>query len=546
MVRGSVSSQKRFATPPLNTSFPLPPWARSYLLLRIWSATRRLHPACSHGNTSNTSTLFQRQLAYMVFSDLFFLFVFLPSCAILYLLAGLIDRKSLQPNGRPVNTLKNAVLVLFSLIFYAWGEPVYVFLMLGCVLWNYLGGLALTRFEQYRGFALFLGVVGNLVILGTFKYAGLIADTLTSWGIPVANPHIALPIGVSFYTFQSMSYLIDVYRRESPVQKSFGNLLLYVSMFPQLVAGPIVRYSTVAAQIQDRRVTAQDFAEGVYRFLIGLGKKVILANQFSEIVTQFLGGNLQHLTTSGAWLGILAFTFQIYFDFSGYSDMAIGMGRCLGFHFNENFAHPYISRSITEFWRRWHISLGSFFRDYVYIPLGGNRRHQAFNILAVWFLTGLWHGASWNFVLWGMYFGFIVMLEKYTLLRFIHRVPRVLLHLYSLLLIVVGWGIFYFDDFTRLGQFFHTLVGGASELHSFITTGAVFDHFWLWIAAIVLSMPLRNGAQWLTTRALGGESSGAYAVVATLGRVALSVGILALSVALLVGATNNAFIYTRF
>ncbi len=269
----------------------------------------------------------------MVFSDLFFLFVFLPSCALLYLLAGLIDRKSLQPNGRPVNTLKNAVLVLFSLIFYAWGEPVYVFLMLGCVLWNYLGGLALTRFEQYRGFALFLGVVGNLAILGTFKYAGLIADTLTSWGIPVSNPHIALPIGVSFYTFQSMSYLIDVYRRESPVQKSFGNLLLYVSMFPQLVAGPIVRYSTVAAQIQDRRVTAQDFAEGVYRFLIGLGKKVILANQFSEIVSQFLGGNLQNLTTSGAWLGILAFTFQIYFDFSGYSDMAIGMGRCLGFHF---------------------------------------------------------------------------------------------------------------------------------------------------------------------------------------------------------------------
>ena len=213
----------------------------------------------------------------MVFSDLFFLFVFLPSCAILYLLAGLIDRRSLQPNGRPTNTIKNAVLVLFSLIFYAWGEPVYVFLMLGCVLWNYLGGLALTHYFNHRRLALFFGVMGNLAILGTFKYAGLVADTLTSWGIPVANPHIALP-GISFYTFQSMSYLIDVYRRESPVQKSFGNLLLYVSMFPQLVAGPIVRYSTVAAQIQDRRVTAHDFAEGVYRFLIGLGKKVILAH----------------------------------------------------------------------------------------------------------------------------------------------------------------------------------------------------------------------------------------------------------------------------
>ena len=343
-----------------------------------------------------------------------------------------------------------------------------------------------------------------------------------------------------------MSYLIDVYRRESPVQKSFGNLLLYVSMFPQLVAGPIVRYSTVAAQIQDRCVTAQDFAEGVYRFLIGLGKKVILANQFSEIVTQFLGGNLQNLTTSGAWLGILAFTFQIYFDFSGYSDMAIGMGRCLGFHFNENFSHPYISRSITEFWRRWHISLGSFFRDYVYIPLGGNRRHQSFNILAVWFLTGLWHGASWNFVLWGMYFGVIVMLEKYTLLRFIHRVPRVLLHLYSLLLIVVGWGIFYFDDFTRLGHFFQTLLGGAKEMHNFITTGAVFDHFWLWIAAIILSLPFRSAVQQLSARVLGGESSAVYAVISTFARILLSVALLALSVALLVGATNNAFIYTRF
>lgn len=481
----------------------------------------------------------------MVFSDLFFLFVFLPACALLYLIAGRIDQRTLQMNGRPVNTWKNRVLVAFSLIFYAWGEPVYVLLMLGCVLLNYIAGLAVHRFEGQRKLFLTLGIIGNLSLLGTFKYAGLLADTLTAWGIPVSNPHIALPIGVSFYTFQSMSYLIDVYRRESPVQRNFGDLLLYVSMFPQLVAGPIVRYGTIAEEIHNRRVTAQDFAEGLYRFLIGLGKKVILANQFSEIVAQFLGGNLQELTTSGAWLGILAFTFQIYFDFSGYSDMAIGMGRCLGFHFNENFAHPYISRSITEFWRRWHISLGSFFRDYVYIPLGGNRSHQAFNIMVVWFLTGLWHGASWNFVLWGVYFGVIVMLEKYTLLRFIDRVPRVLLHLYSLLLIVIGWGIFYFDDFARLGTFFRTLFGGGEEWHNFITTGAVFDHFWLWIAAIVLSMPLRTALQQGGAKLLGAEST-TYAVVSLVGRVALSLALLGLSVALLVGATNNAFIYTRF
>ncbi|MCI5508335.1 MAG: MBOAT family protein, partial [Bacteroidales bacterium] len=380
-------------------------------------------------------------------------------------------------------TWRNTALIVFSLLFYAWGEPIYVFLMLGSVAVNYVAGLLIDRSHRHRRLALAAGLCSNVAILGTFKYADFIASSLSAIGVPVPAPHIALPIGISFYTFQSISYLIDVYRRQAPVQKKFGGLLLYISMFPQLIAGPIVRYDLVAREINDRHVTAADLREGVFRFLIGLGKKVILANQFSEIAGQFLDGPMKELSTTGAWLGILAFTFQIFFDFSGYSDMAIGLGRCLGFHFAENFRHPYCCRSITEFWRRWHISLGSFFRDYVYIPMGGNRRHQALNILAVWFLTGLWHGASWNFVLWGLYFGIIVTLEKYTLLRVVNRVPRVLLHLYSLLLVVVGWGIFYFEDFSRMGEFFSVFTGHGAPFHDFTVESAFFSNFWLWVTA---------------------------------------------------------------
>ena len=343
----------------------------------------------------------------MVFSDLFFLFVFLPAFLLSYLAAMWIDRQWLSTTERKSNQAKNLILVCFSLIFYAWGEPVYVFLMLFCVLVNYLAGLMIDRSDRHRKLALVIGLIVNIAILGTFKYLGFLAQCLCDVGVPVSVPTIALPIGISFYTFQSISYLVDVYRKESPVQRRFPDLLLYISMFPQLIAGPIVRYGTIAEEIHERQVRAEDFADGIYRFLIGLGKKVILANQLSEISDQFLVNGLNSLTTAGAWIGIVAFTLQIYFDFSGYSDMAIGLGRCLGFHFKENFRHPYCCNSITDFWRRWHISLGSFFRDYVYIPLGGNRQHQAVNILVVWFLTGMWHGASWNFIIWGVYFGLI-------------------------------------------------------------------------------------------------------------------------------------------
>lgn len=341
----------------------------------------------------------------MVFSDLFFLFVFIPLFALCYLIASLIEKPREDSDKIESFAFRNSILVVFSLIFYAWGEPVYVFLMIGSVFVNYLIGLLIHRNENgKRKAALAFGVTFNLILLGTFKYLGFFAAQFLSIGIQFDVPSIALPIGISFYTFQTLSYLVDVYRQEAPVQKRFLNLLLYISMFPQLIAGPIVRYDTVAREITSRKVSSTDVSEGLFRFLIGLGKKVILANQFSEIANQFLVSGLPNLSTSGAWIGIFAFTFQIYYDFSGYSDMAIGIGRCLGFHFNENFNHPYCCNSITDFWRRWHISLGSFFRDYVYIPLGGNRKHQAFNILFVWTLTGMWHGASWNFIIWGTLF----------------------------------------------------------------------------------------------------------------------------------------------
>ena len=472
----------------------------------------------------------------MVFSDLFFLFVFIPAFLLCYRVAGWLDRGTLA--------WLNSVLVVFSLIFYAWGEPVYVFLMLGCVLMNWLAGLGIARTERHRKLALTLGLIGNLGILCTFKYLGFLTAQLVGLGVPVGVPNIALPIGISFYTFQSISYLIDVYRQEARVQRRFWDLLLYISMFPQLIAGPIVRYGTIAEEIHDRHATAQDVADGVFRFLIGLGKKVIIANQMGEVADQFLKNGIDDLSTAGAWVGIVAFTFQIYFDFSGYSDMAIGMGRCMGFHFNENFNHPYISRSITEFWRRWHMSLGSFFRDYLYIPLGGNRRHQALNILVVWFLTGMWHGASWNFILWGVYFGIIVMVEKYTLLKVQTKIPAVFLHLYAILLFVIGWGIFYFDDFANMGKFFTSAFAQGGELTDFSVESALFDHFWLWLLALVFCLPVRSFVtHWYDSHV---KPCALKSFVAVTTKTLVSIVILVLSTALLVGATNNAFIYTRF
>lgn len=467
----------------------------------------------------------------MVFSDLFFLFVFIPAFAVLYLLASL-----LKGNG-----LKNAVLVLFSLIFYAWGEPVYVSLMIACSLLNYLFGLGIAGSEKKRKAFLVLGVAANLGILATFKYLGFIVSQLNLFGLDIAEPHILLPIGISFYVFQSISYLADVYKKESQPQKNYFRLLLYISMFPQLIAGPIVRYSTVAEEIDSRKVSIDDISEGIFRFIIGLGKKVIIANQISEVANTFLAGGYEHLTVAGAWLGIICFALQIYFDFSGYSDMAIGIGRCLGFHFKENFDHPYTCTTITDFWRRWHISLGSFFRDYVYIPMGGNRRHQFLNIMVVWCLTGLWHGASWNFVLWGLYFGVVLSIEKYTVIKVKDRIPSFLLRVYALFLVLVGWGIFYFEDFSGMTAFFSVAFGRAESWCDVLVTSTLFRYFWLIIASVIFCLPVGACLNRLVRK--GGKGMNALSLVF---KTAVSLGIIVLSVSLLVGETNNPFLYTRF
>lgn len=503
----------------------------------------------------------------MVFADLFFLFVFLPLFVLLYAAAGVIDRQmsrkaavsvvavdgvhgNLQCEGMQSKThiVRNSVLVFFSLLFYAWGEPVYIMLMLLSVMINYGVGMAVFTADDKKRRKVWLvaGVAVNLLILGSFKYLEFFADIFRWFGLDVTVPHITLPIGISFYIFQSISYLVDVYRGDAPVQRSYWGLLLYISMFPQLIAGPIVRYSTVAREIHSRHVTSEDIADGVFRFLIGLGKKVLLANQLGEIATKMLAGGMTGTSVAGAWIGVIAFTLQLYFDFSGYTDMAIGIGRCLGFRFCENFDHPFCSRTITEFWRRWHISMGSFFRDYVYIPLGGNRRHQLLNIMAVWMLTGLWHGASWNFVLWGLYYGILLLIEKNTILRIKDKIPAALLSFYTIVIVLIGNGIFYFYDLGSLGHFFSVAFGLTdAPAFTFEDKTVLFERFWLLLVALVVCLPVRpavsNVSKKVFRKVEGGHDT---AVLVT--RFAVSAVILILSVALLVGATNNAFLYTRF
>lgn len=485
----------------------------------------------------------------MVFSDLFFLYIFIPAAALCYALGRCADRALAGRNDGAAEcrcTCANAVLIVFSLIFYAWGEPVYVALMVLSVVMNYIVGLCIGGGKHRSKAALIIGVTLNILVIGVFKYADMIAGTLCSIGFSVPKPGIALPIGISFFTFQSISYIVDVYRGEVKPQRSFAALLLYISMFPQLIAGPIVRYSTICREINHRSITYSDLAEGSFRFLVGLGKKVILANQLAEISELFLDGDLTSLSAGGAWLGLIAYTMQIYFDFSGYSDMAIGMGRCLGFHFDENFRSPYICRTITEFWRRWHISLGSFFRDYVYIPLGGNRRHQPLNILVVWFLTGLWHGASWNFVLWGVYFGVIILLEKYTILKVQKKIPAVFLHIYSMFVIILGWALFYFTDLGRLGEFLRVLFGGgAAGGWDLVAQNQLTGNLWLLIVGAVCCLPLGEVFRWLSDRASAAESAAGEVVLSGLKTVGAA-ALLIVCTLLLIGSTTNPFLYLRF
>ena len=394
--------------------------------------------------------------------------------------------------------------------------------------------------------ALILGVAVNILFIAIFKYLGFLVRTINAFGPDIPEPSIALPIGISFYTFQAISYIADVYRGSIRAQQKYKNLLLYIAMFPQLIAGPIVRYTTIENEVENRKITMSDLSEGIFRFLIGLSKKVLLANQFSEISASILDGNVSDMSFCGSWIGIIAFSLQIYFDFSGYSDMAIGMGRCVGFHFDENFNYPYVSRSITEFWRRWHISLGSLFRDYVYIPMGGNRKHQFFNIFTVWFLTGMWHGASWNFIVWGLYFGAIIMLEKYFIFKREKPLSVWVQHLYSLFLIVFGWAIFYFNDFSRLGRFIITLFGFAGGGFSDVmSTSELTSNFFLLIVGIICCMPISKFVKYIFD-ALMDASSKVAALIMNILKIIMSYWLLHTSTVMLIGESIQSFFYFRF
>lgn len=393
----------------------------------------------------------------MLFSSTTFLFAFLPLVLVTYFIVP--------------RAFRNAVLFVFSLVFYAWGEPVYVVLMIASTIVAYITGQFADKEKKDGGerkrsarmAAMIIAVVWNIGLLLFFKYTDFFINTINSAaGTGIKNLGLALPIGISFYSFQTLSYVIDVYRGNVRSQKNFLDLATYVALFPQLIAGPIVRYIDIAEQLKNRRESVAKFSQGVRRFCVGLGKKVILANAIGELFDTISTAPQESMSVAGAWLGIIAFTFQIYFDFSGYSDMAIGLGKMFGFDFLENFNYPYVSDSITEFWRRWHISLSSWFRDYVYIPLGGNRRgkfRQCVNIMVVWFLTGFWHGANWNFMMWGVYFGVILLIEKNFLLKLLKKAPKFIGHIYALILIVIGWGIFAFDDTKALINNFGNMFG---------------------------------------------------------------------------------------
>ena len=426
-------------------------------------------------------------------------------------------------------------------MFYAWGEPVWVILLLISGTTDYIHGLIIDRYRsEKRGVAraaLASSLVINLGILAVFKYSGFIIENVNMFtGLSLAVPAMTLPIGISFYTFQTLSYTIDVYRGQARVQKSLLSFLAYVSMFPQLVAGPIVRYRDISKSLHKRIVTADDFALGSRKFVCGLCKKTLLANNAGAAAETLLSGI--QVTTMSSWLGALFFTFQIYFDFSGYSDMAIGLGHMLGFNFRENFEHPYISRSVTEFWRRWHISLSSFFRDYVYIPLGGNRRHQILNLLIVWLLTGLWHGASWNFIFWGLFYGIILIIEKKFIGGRLQRIPFPFCHLYTMLIVVIGWVIFYFTDLEAMKTYLLSMAGVGCNLYDLVSISVLYQNAWLLAMCVIASLPV--------AKLLYNHFSNTYpALGAVLEPLVIAAGF-ALCFITLTGQTYNPFLYFRF
>ncbi len=462
----------------------------------------------------------------MVFSSLTFLFLFLPLNLFLYFATGNL-------------TFRNIVLVVFSLIFYAWGEPFWILLLLFSAFFDFFNGRAIeaaTNVSKKRLF-LTLSVVVNLGLLVVFKYSGFIYDNLNLiFQLPFQRPENTLPIGISFYTFQTLSYVIDVYRGDVKAQKSPLKFLMFVSLFHQLVAGPIVRYKTIEKDIERRNIDWQRFGYGVQRFCFGLFKKVIIANTAGELVDYYLVEQLSMHGSYGSLFGLLMFAVQIYFDFSGYSDMAIGLGRMFGFNYDENFKHPYAANSVTDFWRRWHISLGTFFRDYVYIPLGGNRQKQIRNLLVVWSLTGLWHGASWNYVLWGLYFFVLLFLEKNLLLKIYGKVIKPVRILITLILVVYGWSFFYFEDMNTFIDFNLSLFSGDILISPMLKQDIYQNIFWL-LLVLILCIPWD---EILDVNVYINKN-----VIAATNFIATIVLFL-ISVTYLVGSSYNPFLYFRF
>lgn len=464
----------------------------------------------------------------MVFSSLVFMFAYLPITLLAYYL---VPRQG-----------RNIFLFIVNLIFYGWGEPKLVLLMVFNIFFNYIGGWLVDKYRadaKKKKLFLILTCVLDIGILAVFKYTGMITETLNM--LPFLNIpelQISLPIGISFYTFQTMSYVIDVYRDDAPVSKNFINFGTYVALFPQLIAGPIVRYRDVAEQLVNRRETLEMFTEGVKLFMVGLAKKVIIANTMGTLTTNIFATTDENGVV-GTWVGMIAYTFQIYFDFSGYSDMACGLGNMLGFEFLKNFNYPYIAKSITDFWRRWHISLSTWFKEYVYIPLGGNRKgvkRQILNLLIVWGLTGLWHGAAYNFVLWGLYYGLLLILEKFVLKKFLDRLPSFVQHIYTLFIIIIGWGLFYFTDVGQLGEFMVDLFNFGNGICGDQAFNLIMSNLPMLIIAAVASTPL---ATMLYTRF---EHRRFMWIPETL----YCMGILAVSTASLVNQSYNPFLYFRF
>ncbi len=466
----------------------------------------------------------------MVFSSILFLFVYLPVVLGIYYI---VPRK-----------WRNPWLLLSNLVFYGWGEPVYILLMLFSMVFNFFGGKYVDKYrnvdhKKAKTILVFIIIV-NLAMLAFFKYYNLFANTLSIIpGLDIHTLSIALPIGISFYTFQKMSYSIDIYRGDCDAQKSFISFGTFVTLFPQLIAGPIVRYKDIASQLNFRAKSADQFASGVRRLTVGLAKKVLIANNIGKLWDTYSVMAASDLSVVGSWLGIIAFSLQIYFDFSGYSDMAIGLGRMLGFEFLENFNYPYISKSVTEFWRRWHISLGTWFRDYVYIPLGGNRKgkyRQLLNITIVWALTGFWHGASWTFMLWGLYYAAFLIFEKLFWLEKLEKAPKFVGHAYTVLVAVCGWVLFQLSSLAKCGVYYKAMFGFGNG--GFVNP---VDGFYAASFAIVFAIAIIACTP-LAKNLYNKLSEKAKAVVTP---VLIVLG-LVVCTAYLVDATYNPFLYFRF